>query len=346
MAMMNTYRPQTEEVLDLSAKRRDSVETRKTPSPYNASSFGDGSPLGQHSSPTSSAAALLMRNHDRSPSMLHYPSHFEQSPINLRASPPNYPGFQPFHLIPKRETPSPVEIRPQQPQEISPNYIFQAAALQQKIVQSQIPTRESDSVSETDSEGTNSMKNSSQSTENSNNGSYPMIMGRDGKLARPFKAYPRDPLSLAAGFTASDTLLDANSAEKYNAFRKRMLEQIHAANGGQPTISNPKMRRTNKNAPETPEIDVEKSQPAIVSEPESNLNISIDSNGKPMKDIAYYERRRKNNAAAKKSRDRRRIKEDEIAIRAAFLERENIELKFELAAARKQLQHYGVTTSP
>jgi bZIP factor len=40
------------------------------------------------------------------------------------------------------------------------------------------------------------------------------------------------------------------------------------------------------------------------------------------------------------------MKEDEIAIRAAFLERENIELKFELAASRKQLAHFGVTTTP
>ncbi|GLH13053.1 Protein giant [Gryllus bimaculatus] len=38
------------------------------------------------------------------------------------------------------------------------------------------------------------------------------------------------------------------------------------------------------------------------------------------KDSAYYERRRRNNEAAKRSRDARRAKEDEVAIRAAFLE--------------------------
>uniref|UniRef100_A0A182QTV0 BZIP domain-containing protein n=1 Tax=Anopheles farauti TaxID=69004 RepID=A0A182QTV0_9DIPT len=230
---------------------------------------------------------------------------------------------------------------------------------------------------------------------------YPMVVGRDGKLSRPFKAYPRDPLSLAAGFVASDTILDTNSAEKYNLFRKRMLDQIHAANGGQPTVSNPKMRRlasastksgtgsaamsdassescdehalkveltgqqqqqqqqSKSSNPSVPpsttscagDSDSDSgSAHRIETEPNANTTTtqqgtSGNGGGSVTKDSAYYERRKKNNAAAKKSRDRRRIKEDEIAIRAAFLERENIELKFELAAARKQLALYGVTSS-
>lgn len=54
------------------------------------------------------------------------------------------------------------------------------------------------------------------------------------------------------------------------------------------------------------------------------------------KDSAYWERRRKNNEAAKRSRDARRAKEDEIAIRAAFLEQENMKLKYELVALRNE----------
>lgn len=156
-----------------------------------------------------------------------------------------------------------------------------------------------------------------------------MIVTRDGKISRPFKAYPRDPLSLAS----ASSLLDSSSAEKYAVFRKRMLEQIHAANGGSVVVNNPKMRRISHNK-------------AIVSEETNNneLEFMSDKGGKcgggSDKDEAYFERRKKNNAAAKKSRDRRRIKEDEIAIRAAYLERENIELKFELAAVRKQLGIY------
>lgn len=54
------------------------------------------------------------------------------------------------------------------------------------------------------------------------------------------------------------------------------------------------------------------------------------------KDAAYYERRRKNNEAAKRSRDSRRQKEQEVAIRCQFLERENASLKYQLALARVQ----------
>jgi bZIP factor len=58
--------------------------------------------------------------------------------------------------------------------------------------------------------------------------------------------------------------------------------------------------------------------------------------GEDIKDEAYWERRRKNNEAAKRSRDARRAKEDEIAIRAAFLEQENLKLRFELANLKNE----------
>ena len=54
------------------------------------------------------------------------------------------------------------------------------------------------------------------------------------------------------------------------------------------------------------------------------------------KDGAYWERRRKNNEAAKRSRDARRQKEQQIAIRAQLLEQENIHLKFELSQLRAE----------
>lgn len=48
------------------------------------------------------------------------------------------------------------------------------------------------------------------------------------------------------------------------------------------------------------------------------------------KDEKYWQRRKKNNVAAKRSRDARRIKENQIAMRAAFLEKQNETLKEEL----------------
>lgn len=41
-----------------------------------------------------------------------------------------------------------------------------------------------------------------------------------------------------------------------------------------------------------------------------------------LKDDKYWARRRKNNLAAKRSRDARRMKENQIALRAGFLEKE------------------------
>ncbi|KAI5105972.1 D site-binding protein [Silurus meridionalis] len=56
-----------------------------------------------------------------------------------------------------------------------------------------------------------------------------------------------------------------------------------------------------------------------------------------LKDDKYWSRRLKNNEAAKRSRDARRVKENQISVRAAFLERENAALRQEVANMRKEL---------
>ena len=63
----------------------------------------------------------------------------------------------------------------------------------------------------------------------------------------------------------------------------------------------------------------------------------FDSTPRDGKDAAYWERRRKNNEAAKRSRDARRLKENEVAVRASYLEQENIQLKMELVQLRTEL---------
>ncbi|MEE6515060.1 hypothetical protein FKM82_023544 [Ascaphus truei] len=55
------------------------------------------------------------------------------------------------------------------------------------------------------------------------------------------------------------------------------------------------------------------------------------------KDEKYWNRRKKNNVAAKRSRDARRLKENQITVRAAFLEKENTALRTEVAELRKEL---------
>ncbi|XP_064117448.1 uncharacterized protein LOC135222933 [Macrobrachium nipponense] len=54
------------------------------------------------------------------------------------------------------------------------------------------------------------------------------------------------------------------------------------------------------------------------------------------KDDKYFERRRRNNLAAKKSRDNRKKREDLIAERAGFLERENAILRAQVATMREE----------
>ncbi|CAG9857263.1 unnamed protein product [Phyllotreta striolata] len=118
--------------------------------------------------------------------------------------------------------------------------------------------------------------------------------------SRPFKAYPKDPLSLALLGTTRD-LLGKDSVEAYAEFREKMMARVQAGGGA----TNKNMRRS------------------------QNAN-ALNS------DPGYWEKRKKNNEAAKRSRDARRAKEDEIAIRCAFLEQENIQLKFRLAAMENE----------
>ncbi|KAK5643777.1 hypothetical protein RI129_007622 [Pyrocoelia pectoralis] len=121
------------------------------------------------------------------------------------------------------------------------------------------------------------------------------------KVPRPFKAYPKNPLSLSA----AECVLGKTSTEAYEEFRKRMLAQVQPGGQG---ITNKNMRRV---------------------PPTNNLHNRNDA--------SYWEKRKKNNEAAKRSRDARRAKEDELAIRAAFLEGENLHLRCELANMRIEL---------
>ena len=61
-------------------------------------------------------------------------------------------------------------------------------------------------------------------------------------------------------------------------------------------------------------------------------NMSIEER----RDESYWERRRKNNEAAKRSRDARRQKEEEIALRAAYLEQENLKLRAQVTILKNE----------
>lgn len=122
-------------------------------------------------------------------------------------------------------------------------------------------------------------------------------------VKRPFKliASAKSPTSLAL-----PSMIDPNSSEAYEEYRNKVLSQIIKGE----------------------------------SEPNRNMRRTIPSNPEKCNDPEYLERRRKNNEAAKKSREARKAKEDEIAIRVSFLEQENLKLKFQLAAIERQKKMY------
>lgn len=103
------------------------------------------------------------------------------------------------------------------------------------------------------------------------------------------------------------------SHQKFAEFRESLLRQISRSTS---SGNKSKVRQSTSPSPS----------------PSSSVTLNdanIATNGD--KDDAYWERRRKNNEAAKRSRDARRAKEQEIAVRAQFLEQENISMKLEIA---------------
>lgn len=299
--------------IDLS-RRCDSVETRKTPSPYS-SAFGESPPNLLNDSPTSSHSSTTM-HHRRSATP---PNHYNNNNNNIHNSieymesqfalhPANATKFPFQSKIESERTPKQYHLTQNHPLIQTPieHNRFIQLELKQKLMD--IPNNVSTVAAALANTQTIFESNGKQKQQQQQSSS------------RPFKAYQENTFF-------SDFLMDEN----YSHFRDQTLDAIRQRNGGQLTVSNPRMSRVRKAPSENPT----NSQADSGSE-EKN---SSQSNGGSIKDSSYYERRRKNNEAAKKSRDRRRLKEDELALRTAFLEQENIMLKVQLATVKKQLEH-------
>lgn len=379
-AKMNGFYPPNpydgEVALDLSSRSSNSTETpQRTPSPYSTTSISEPSPTGSHENIPQNASngqTNPINNHS-----LNYLAPSARSSNFASAGSSQMPIYHHQYqyqggnqttfsydtncdmMITPRGLTIPIEERIRD----MPPFMLNSVVYQQHIAQAQLSDHV-DQDSPAHSPTISSPIDASVPSTSTASSHYPMIVGRDGKLARPFKAYPRDPLTLSGRVSTSEAI-DAQSNEDYKQFRKRIIKDICDANGGAPTLSNPKMRRTAKPNPTNnsarSDLTVSSSSAALAAsmiqaavdrknEQEADMEAQADAmndeasldNDGSIKDSAYYERRKKNNAAAKKSRDRRRIKEDEIAIRAAFLERENLELKVKLAGA---LQHIEMMTA-
>lgn len=56
------------------------------------------------------------------------------------------------------------------------------------------------------------------------------------------------------------------------------------------------------------------------------------------RDDAYWEKRKKNNESAKRSREARRMKEEQIALRVVYLEQENLQLRTEVSLLKSEIE--------
>lgn len=56
------------------------------------------------------------------------------------------------------------------------------------------------------------------------------------------------------------------------------------------------------------------------------------------KDDLYWEKRKKNNISAKRSREARRMKEEQIAVRVVYLEQENLQLRTEVSLLKTEIE--------
>ncbi|KAG5892749.1 hypothetical protein JTB14_001120 [Gonioctena quinquepunctata] len=121
---------------------------------------------------------------------------------------------------------------------------------------------------------------------------------------RPFEALPKDP---SLGFANTKAVLPIDSSTSYAEFQEKMLAQVQSTQN----VINKNMRRN---------------QPSSKSE-----------------DPSYLEMRKKNNEAVKRSRDARKAKVDENAIRCALLEQDNIKLKLTLAALSNEINRLEST---
>ncbi|XP_018560842.1 D site-binding protein-like [Anoplophora glabripennis] len=154
-------------------------------------------------------------------------------------------------------------------------------------------------------------RNMSECSEDSETSKSPLVIDNNcprnsPKVPRPFKAFPKNPLAFTLNVFAKIDPLRTESPggtePSYEEFRRKMLEKVEDNKG------------TNMNMRRYQNLDERHADPS------------------------YLERRKKNNEAAKKSREARKAREDEITIRCAFLEQENIRLKANLASVEMDVE--------
>jgi bZIP factor len=135
--------------------------------------------------------------------------------------------------------------------------------------------------------------------------------------------------SPAAPYSSDLEKINMCSQMKFEDFRSSMLKNIEQ---GQDTVKAEAPPSEGRGSPDS----LNQSLPISLSLTPTTSTPRVAKDGNE-KDSSYWERRRKNNAAAKRSRDTRRAKEQDIAIRAQYLENENNELKLTIVRLQAEL---------
>jgi len=116
----------------------------------------------------------------------------------------------------------------------------------------------------------------------------------------------------------------SNGHDSSNGLDDSSSARASSSDGFQPTLNfDPKTRH----------FSPEELKPTPIQR-KSRKTVTKDSD----KDDRYWDKRKKNNLAAKRSREARRSRENQISMRASFLERDNATLKEELLTVKEELQ--------
>ena len=105
-------------------------------------------------------------------------------------------------------------------------------------------------------------------------------------------------------------------------------------NAGLNSPDTPKLNSPTSNQ-NMPTIDQSTVPSPPIRAPPKKRPLNIPDN---LKDDGYWDKRKKNNDSAKRSRDGRRMKEEQIAMRVVYLEQENLQLRTESSLLKNEIE--------
>jgi len=136
------------------------------------------------------------------------------------------------------------------------------------------------------------------------------------------------------GLTMSEAVKSWENSLKFDGSSDQMRAVYHlvasSSNSGGGNQSGSKNRSFN---PATHHFLPEELKPTPIQRKSRKTLVRAED-----KDDKYWDKRRKNNMAAKRSREARRSRENQISLRASYLEKDNAALKEELLNVKEELQ--------